>query len=668
MKLHHLIVVVLAAVAAGAAPAHAQTIAGPRLHQSTRSLAFTSPGDQGTVVITNRGDTVLRINQQRILSESARSDFVFRPVGPQAVPPGQSITYTVSFRPVRPLSGPGQPRQSFAALQLITDDASLPADTGRDRAGFVAGVGLKVSADPPLLSWIVFFPLLGIPLILLVPAGRERLTRWIALAVAAVPLALAVKLAWTFDPGITRESGNWGLQFVEHVPWIRALNVEYYLGVDGISVTMALLTALVSLIAVGASWSIPVTQHLRGYFSLLLLLQVGTMGVFVALDFFLFFIFWEVMLLPMYFLIGIWGGPRKEYAAIKFFLYTLAGSVLMLLAIIALYYASQPTTLADGTPARHSFDLLKLAHANDFGGEAPILGFGFVKLIWVLLFIAFAIKVPIVPLHTWLPDAHVEAPTAISVILAGILLKMGPYALLRISWPILPEATRWAATAVAVIAVISIVYGALCAMAQSDLKRLVAYSSVTHMGFCLLGMAALSPMGVSGALVQMFNHGTITAMLFLLVGVIYDRTHTRGLDDFGGLARVMPRYATLFGLAFMASLGLPGLSGFIGEALVFLGAFPVHTGLTLLAVLSLVLTAAYHLTAIQKLHFGPFKEAWRGALGGRDVDLREAATLVPLAILVVVLGFWPMPLLTAVAGGVEDLLASLAAPTSVAGP
>jgi NADH-quinone oxidoreductase subunit M len=383
------------------------------------------------------------------------------------------------------------------------------------------------------------------------------------------------------------------------------------------------------------------------------------LGVFVALDLFLFFIFWEVMLLPMYFLIGLWGGPRKEYAAIKFFLYTLAGSVLMLLAIIALYYASGPSALADGTPSAHTFDLMKLAHSNDFGAQAPILGFAFSKLVWVLLFIAFAIKVPLVPLHTWLPDAHVEAPTAISVLLAGVLLKMGPYAMLRICWPVLPEATHWAAGAVAWIAVISIGYGALCAMAQTDLKRLVAYSSVAHMGFCLLGMSAGTATGISGALVQMFNHGTITAMLFLLVGVIYDRTHTRGLDDFGGLGLLMPRYAALFGLGFMASLGLPGLSGFIGEVLVFIGAFPVYTALTLAAALSLVITAAYHLGAIQKLFFGPLNESWRGPLANRDLDLREYATLLPLALLILVLGFWPMPLINTVAGGVRDLLAAV---------
>jgi NADH-quinone oxidoreductase subunit M len=651
---------VLAALAAR--PARAQEISGPRLELSARSLTFERPGEQQTVTARNRGDTVLRINSQRILNESARSDYVVRPVGPQVVAPGGQLVMTVSFRPVRPLGGPGQPRQSFAALQLVTDDRTLPLDTGRDRAGYIAGVALKASVDPPLLSLIVFFPLLGIPVVLLVPPGRERLVRGIALVVSCVPLALAIRMVMGFDGSFTRAAGNWGLQYVEHVPWIRGLNVEYYLGVDGLSVTMVLLTALVSVIAVGASWSIPPSQQIRGYFALLLLLEVGMMGVFVALDFFLFFIFWEVMLLPMYFLIGLWGGPRKEYAAIKFFLYTLAGSVLMLLAIIALYYGSQPTTLADGTPAAHTFDLLKLAHGNDFGAQAPILGFAFTKLVWVLLFIAFAIKVPTVPLHTWLPDAHVEAPTAISVLLAGVLLKMGPYAMLRINWQVLPEATRWAADAVAWIGIVSIGYGALCAMAQRDLKRLVAYSSITHMGFCLLGMAALTQTGITGALVQMFNHGTITAMLFLLVGVIYDRTHKRGLDDFGGLAQVMPRYAVLFGLAFMASLGLPGLSGFIGEVLVLVGAFPVYQGLALAAAGSLVLTAAYHLGAIQKIHFGAFNEAWRGPLAGKDLDAREAATLLPLAVIVVVLGCWPMPLINLLAGGVRDLLAAVAGP------
>jgi proton-translocating NADH-quinone oxidoreductase chain M len=645
----------------GCTPAHAQSAVGARATLSERALSFSRDGETRRLVIRNTGDVPLQIGSMRIVHDSTRPvDFVVKPIGPHAIVPGQSLTLTVSYRPRIALGEQGQPRQAFAALQLVTNDPRLPVD--HDAGGRVAGVALRAGEQTRLLSLIVFFPLLGIPLFFLVPAGREALARWIALLVTAVPLALSVRLLDAFDRTAGHHTGNWGLQFVERVPWIRGFYVEYFLGVDGLSVTMVLLTTLVTVIAVGASWSLSLDRHIRAYFALLCLLEVGMTGVFVALDFFLFFVFWEVMLLPMYFLIGLWGGARKEYAAIKFVLYTLAGSVLMLLAIIALYYASGPTTLVDGTPAAHTFNLMKLAHANDFGGQAPILGFAFAKLIWMLLFVAFAIKIPSVPFHTWLPDAHVEAPTAISVVLAGILLKMGVYGLLRVNWAVLPEATRWAADAVAWIGVASILWGALCAMSQKDLKRLVAYSSVSHMGFCLLGMASLTVTGTSGAVVQMFNHGTITSMLFLLVGVLSDRTHSRGLDEFGGVARLMPRYAAVFGLAFMASLGLPGLSGFIGEVLVFLGAFPVHTALTVVAALSLVITAAYHLTAIQKIQLGSFNERWRSALAGRDLDLREAATLLPLAVLVIVLGFWPLPLIATISQGIEDLVRAVAAP------
>ncbi len=641
------------------AAAPARAAAGGRLEIAPRALTFPAGGGAGQVIVRNVGDAPLRLGGVRVVGDRA-AGFAAEPLPADVLAPGQEVALRVSHRPAR-AAGPGVPRQAFAALLVTTDDARWPRDVAQgDGGGHVASAALRAGAQPRLLSLILFFPLFGIPLLFLVPRGRETLTRWIALAATAVPLGLSVYLARAFDPAMNRASGNDGLQFVEHHPWIRGFNVEYFLGVDGLSITMVLLTTLVTVIAVGASWSIPRDKHLRGYFALLLLLEVGMTGVFVALDFFLFFVFWEVMLLPMYFLIGIWGGPRKEYAAIKFFLYTLLGSVLMLLAIIALYHASAATYLVDGTPARHTFDLMKLAHANDFAGQAPILGLPFVKLVWIGLFVAFAVKIPMVPLHTWLPDAHVEAPTAISVILAGVLLKMGTYGLIRINWPILPEATRWAAEAVAWFGVASILYGALCAMAQKDLKRMVAYSSVSHMGFSLLGLAALTTTGASGAIVQMFNHGTITAMLFLLVGVLYDRTHTRGLDEFGGVARVMPRYAAFFGLAFMASLGLPGLSGFIGEALVFLGSFPAWKGLVVAAGLSLVLTAAYHLTAIQKVQLGPFNERWRPALVGHDLDAREIATLVPLAALVIVLGFWPMPLLGAIAAGVQDLVAAVA--------
>jgi NADH-quinone oxidoreductase subunit M len=667
------LVAAAALMALAATPAFAARGEG-RLELSARSLRFTQPGQRQILTLRNVGGEALLVSATDVVHAGTRSDFWVTPAGPQNLPPGGSVELTVTLRGTSDPDarwgggGKGQPRQIFSALQIANSDPRFPLDEHSRslRAGHIAGVALIASLDPPLLSWIVFFPLLGIPLLFFVPIGREQLTRLIALAVTLVPLGLAIYLAARFDPSLTQATGNQGLQFVEHAAWIRAFHVEYFLGVDGVSVTMVLLSALISVIAVVASWSIPLGQSIRGYFALLLLLQVGMMGVFVALDFFLFFVFWELMLLPMYFLIGIWGGPRKEYAAIKFFLYTLAGSVLMLLAIIALYYASKATTLIDGTPTAHTFDLMKLALVNDFSGEASILGFGFSRLCWVLLFIAFAIKVPIVPLHTWLPDAHVEAPTAISVILAGVLLKMGPYAMMRINLAILPEATLWASEALAFIGVFGIVYGSLCAMAQTDLKRMVAYSSVAHMGFCLLGLAAGTPTGITGAIVQMFNHGTITSMLFLLVGVLYDRTHTRGIDQFGGVAGVMPRYTLFFGLGFMASLGLPGLSGFIGEVMVFLGAFPVHPGMTLVAALSLVLTAAYHLNAIQKVHFGRFNENWRDVLVGNDLTGREWSTLLPLGLIVIVLGFWPMPLLGLVANGVTDLVALLDAARAAA--
>ncbi|MBI5479917.1 MAG: NADH-quinone oxidoreductase subunit M [Deltaproteobacteria bacterium] len=503
---------------------------------------------------------------------------------------------------------------------------------------------------------MVFAPLIGILILLLVPKGYEHLIKWIALAAAAVPAVIALYLYVHYDRAAH------GLQFVQHFVWVRGFNIEFFFGADGVSVSMLILTALVSLVAVGASWGI--NKHLKGYFAMFLLLEIGMMGVFAALDFFLFYVFWEVMLLPMYFLIGIWGGPRKEYAAIKFFLYTLAGSVLMLLAIIALYYTSVPTLLADGTPAQHTFDLLKLSAPQNvaaFGGAPLLLGVKFTHLIWIALFIGFAIKIPMFPFHTWLPDAHVEAPTAISVILAGVLLKMGTYGIMRINFPILPEATRWAATAMAVFGVINILYGAFCAMAQKDLKKLVAYSSVSHMGYCLLGMAAFTQTGMTGAMFQMFNHGTITSMLFILVGVIYDRAHTRGVDEFGGLASKMPVYAAFFSFAFMASLGLPGLSGFISEILVFLGAFPIFKVMVVLSATGVIITAGYHLWTIQRIHLGQFDDQKWGAgahypLVGNDINTREILTLVPLAVIVLILGFYPNPMLQLIETGMGDLV------------
>jgi NADH-quinone oxidoreductase subunit M len=393
-----------------------------------------------------------------------------------------------------------------------------------------------------------------------------------------------------------------------------------------------------------------------GYMVMLLILQTGMMGTFVALDMFLFYVFWEVMLLPMYFLIGIWGGPRKEYAAIKFFLYTLAGSVLMLLAIIGLYYNSAPALLADGSRAPHTFNLLELAaqgQAGQWSQAATILGFDFARTIFVGLFIGFAIKIPMVPFHTWLPDAHVEAPTPISVILAGILLKMGPYGILRFNFAVLPEASRWAANAIAVFGMVNIVYAAFVCLAQKDLKKLIAYSSVSHMGFSLLGMAAMTPAGISGAVLNLFTHGIISPMLFLVAGVIYDRAHHREIERFGGLAQTLPEYTGIMGLAFFASLGLPGLCGFISEFLVFSGSFPVFMTYTIISATSVVITAAYYLWAIHRMFLGKVNEAYRGY---PDLVWRERLSLYPLGAIVIVLGFYPQAILNSINGSLHALV------------
>jgi NADH-quinone oxidoreductase subunit M len=541
--------------------------------------------------------------------------------------------------------------------QVLVESSATAAG---NEPGRPAAIGLHAEKPTSLgfigrniLSIMTFLPLLGLIAIFvahLMGYKKDENLRWLTLGLMGVNLLLAVWLYGAFDPSFIKEEGNEGLQFIERVVWIRSLNVEYFVGVDGISITMVLLTALISFVGVIASWS--VTEQLKGYFAMYNLLVVGMLGTFVALDLILFFVFWEVMLLPMYFLIGIWGGPRRQYAAIKFFVYTLAGSVFMLLGFIFFYLHSDPTYLVDGQAIQHSFALPELARVGWTAKGLTILGVAAVKMVWIWLFVAFAIKIPMFPFHTWLPDAHVEAPTAISVILAGVLLKMGTYGILRFNFWLLPEATRWAAPAMAVFGVIGILYGAFCAMAQSDLKKLVAYSSVSHMGFCLLALGALTPQGIEACIVQMFNHGLITSMLFTLVGVVYDRVHTRDIDKFGGLASEMPLYSAFMGFAFMASLGLPGLSGFWGEAMTFIGAFPRFRVLTVLAATGVIVTAAYHLWALQRIFLGKFREEWRKnkyleSFGGRfpEINLREMASLAPLAALVLLLGFWPRPLL-----------------------
>ncbi len=480
----------------------------------------------------------------------------------------------------------------------------------------------------PVLTLMTFTPLIGAVIIPFLPKAKESLVKWVALVATFPALACAIYIFYAFQRGIA------GMQFVEGpFNWIAAFNIQYFMGIDGLATPMAILTPLISTICILASWGI--NKQVKGYFSLFLLLQAGMTGVFVALDFFLFYVFWEVMLLPMYFLIGIWGGPRREYAAIKFFLYTLIGSVMMLLVMIAFYFYSSTNT----------FNILDLAnqslHIGPLTANLPA-AHTFRFVCWLGLMIAFAIKVPVFPFHTWLPDAHVEAPTAISVILAGILLKMGIYGMLRFCYPILPDITFEFAKWIAVFGMINIVYGALCAMAQKDFKRLIAYSSISHMGFCLLGMASFTAEGMNGAVLQMFNHGTITAQLFLIVGIIYDRVHHREIEGFGGLATLMPRYAVWTAVAFFAALGLPGLSGFISEILVFIGGFKAWPLITAFSATGVVLTAAYILWTYQRIFLGKVNEKYKGIA---DISWREMVTLAPLVIIVFILGVYPKAML-----------------------
>ncbi len=511
-----------------------------------------------------------------------------------------------------------------------------------------------------VLSWITFLPIIGMVLILLIPKEKLDAMKWTAAVATFAQLVLAVMIYFNFNKELTGINSVDGMQLVEKaswidirgVPWFGRIHIEYFLGVDGLSVPMVLLTALICFIAVFASWNIP--KALKGYMAMLLLLDTGMVGVFVSLDFFLFYVFWEVMLLPMYFLIGIWGGPRREYAAIKFFLYTLLGSVLILLAMIALYFSVTIPDPATGERI-YTFNMLAMMDAANFQSGSLLAGAGtyWRHLAYIALFIGFAIKVPIFPFHTWLPDAHVEAPTAISVILAGVLLKMGTYGLLRISYPMFPELANYYAWALALVALINIVYGALCAMAQQDFKKLIAYSSISHMGIVLLGMAAMNTQGMMGAVFQMFNHGTITAMLFLIVGVLYDRAHTRDIDAFGGLAITMPKYTGVMSVAFFAALGLPGLSGFISEAFSFLGAFQTFRTLTIIATLGIVLTAAYMLWTLQRVFLGQPNEKWASL---PDINGRELFTLVPLAVVVLTLGIYPSLMLDLMTSSMNHLV------------
>ncbi len=484
--------------------------------------------------------------------------------------------------------------------------------------------------DFPVLSWMIFLPLAGMITVMLLPKDNTRALRWTSVAFSLAPLVLSVWMLAAYDWTTST------MQFTERFSWIPTLSIQYALGVDGISVPLVLLTTLLSFLCIVASFNIE--NRVKEYMAFFLLLETGMIGVFCALDFFLFYVFWEVMLVPMYFLIGIWGGPRKEYAAIKFFLYTLFGSIFMLVAILAIYFTTEP----------HTFDMMVIMQQG-VGWAAS-----FQIFVWVFFFFGFAIKVPVFPFHTWLPDAHVEAPTAVSVILAGVLLKMGTYGILRVNFSMLPAASQYFSPHMAWLGMIAILYGALVSMAQKDLKKLVAYSSVSHMGYCILAMGALTTTGIAGAMFQMVSHGLITGALFLLVGVLYDRAHTREIAAFGGLWTHLPLYSAIMTLFAMASLGLPGLSGFVAEFMSFLGAFQTFPVLTAVSVVGVLLTAGYILRMIQKMFLGPFQaEKWGGLT---EINGRELFTVVPLALLTIWIGVYPKPLADLMGESVKAVL------------
>ena len=465
-----------------------------------------------------------------------------------------------------------------------------------------------------ILSYLIFLPLVGALIVLLLPKKNVSLMKYVALTATGLVLALAIVLLSKFD------YTNAQMQFVESVPWISQMNVWYFLGVDGLSVALVFLTALLGFLACVASWG--VEHREKEYFVLYLLLMTGMLGTFIALDLFLFYVFWEVVLIPMYFLIGIWGGPRREYAAIKFFLYTLAGSVLMLVGILVAYFTADP----------HTFNMVELAKV------APAFDFRLQVLLFLVFYFAFAIKVPVFPFHTWLPDAHVEAPTPISVLLAGVLLKMGAYGFFRICFPFFKEAAHYFACPLAILGAVNVVYGACVAMAQSDFKKMIAYSSVSHMGFVMLGLASMSIIGFNGALLEMFNHGIITGGMFLLVGILYDRAHTRELNQFGGLSAHTPIYAFFLTVCSLASLGLPGLSGFVGEFLSLIGTFPTFPKLTMISTIGLVVTVGYFLYMLQRVLLGPLNS---NCAKYSDMNGREIFTLAPLVVIMVVVGIYP---------------------------
>jgi len=484
------------------------------------------------------------------------------------------------------------------------------------------------------LSIILFTPLVGVLILLLVNKRNEDAIRWIANLVALVGFLISVPLWFWYNPQ------NPDFQFIERATWIPSIGAEYFLGIDGFSTLLILLTTLIGAIATLSAWT-AITERVKEFYIFLLVLQTGMLGAFMSLDFLLFFLFWEVMLVPMYFLIGIWGSDNRLYSAIKFFLYTLVGSVVMLLGILALYFYNHSVT------GVYSFDVTLFHKLN--------VPYDLQYWIFLAFFLGFAIKVPMFPFHTWLPDAHTDAPTAGSVILAAVLLKMGTYGFIRFSLPILPDASRHFVPMIVVLSIIGIVYGALVALAQKDWKRLVAYSSVSHMALVMLGMFALNPVGITGSIFQQLNHGISTGALFLIVGIVYERRHTREISEYGGLSKVMPVYAAIFLIMTLSSIGLPALNGFIGEFLILQGIFVVSKVWAAFAASGVVLGAAYMLYLYQRTMFGKIENPKNERL--LDLNHREFATFAPLLILAVWMGLYPAPFLRRLDSSVQHVIA-----------
>jgi NADH-quinone oxidoreductase subunit M len=511
-----------------------------------------------------------------------------------------------------------------------------------------------------ILSIVLFTPLVGALVLLFVPAANKNAIRWLANIFAFAGFVVSLPLV----PWFWAVKDDASFKFLEGTRgnWIPSIGASYMLGIDGISFLLIMLTTLLGFLSILSSWE-AIEERVKEYYVWFLVLQTGMLGVFMALDFFLFYVFWEVMLVPMYLLIGIWGGPRKLYAAIKFFLYTLVGSVLMLLGILYLYFHHAKVA------GEYTFSIEALYKtAPQIASTEMILGFSAPLVLFVAFFVAFAIKVPMFPFHTWLPDAHVEAPTAGSVILAGVLLKMGTYGLIRFSLPLFPAVSMdpqvrgW----VIGLSIVGIIYGALVSLMQKDMKKLVAYSSVSHLGFCTLGIFALNPLGLSGSVLQQINHGISTGALFLIVGVLYERRHTREIAEYGGISSVMPWYATITLIMFMSSLGLPLLNGFIGEFVILQGAYMESKAWAAWGVMGVILGAAYLLWLYQRVFFGPVNNPKNEKLA--DLSPREIVTFAPLVVLAFWIGIYPKPFFEILAPPVNKIVQTVRPDYPIARP